>query len=144
MLANHQDKPIDLVAYRNAFGFPITAYYEKIGIDLEKESFEALTKKFVANYNEGVQNCGLHNGVTDILQQLKETGIREMEIYQVGNRLFMIMETEPEFSLEEKENKDRNNPRVQEWEALMSKYQQRLPFANPEEKWVLMDQIFKL
>jgi L-rhamnose mutarotase len=80
----------------------------------------------------------------EILQQLKETGIREMEIYQVGNRLFMIMETEPEFSLEEKENKDRNNSRVQEWEALMSKYQQRLPFANPEEKWVLMDQIFKL
>jgi len=27
---------------------------------------------------------------------------------------------------------------------LMSQYQQQLPFANPDEKWVLMDQIFKL
>ena len=42
MLANHQPTPIDLAGYRNAFGFPITSYYEKIGIDLQKESFEAL------------------------------------------------------------------------------------------------------
>jgi L-rhamnose mutarotase len=62
----------------------------------------------------------------------------------VGNRLFMIMETKPEFSLENKEKEDQKNPKVQEWEALMSQYQQQLPFANPDEKWVLMDQIFKL
>ncbi|MEK9788589.1 MAG: L-rhamnose mutarotase [Flavobacteriaceae bacterium] len=80
----------------------------------------------------------------EILQQIKETGILEMEIYQVGNRLFMIMETKPEFSLKNKEKQDQKNPKVQEWEALMSQYQQQLPFANPDEKWVLMDQIFKL
>ncbi len=72
MLANHQDTPIDLTAYRNAFGFPITGYYEKIGIDLAKESFDVLTDKFVANYNQGVKKCGLHDGVFDILKQFKQ------------------------------------------------------------------------
>ena len=80
----------------------------------------------------------------EIIQQIKETGILEMEIYHIGNRLFMIIETEPEFSLEKKQKEDLKNPKVQEWEALMSQYQQQLPFAKPNEKWVLMDQIFKL
>lgn len=72
MLANHQDQPIDLAAYKNAFGFPITAYYEKIGIDLAKESFDALTDKFVSNYNQAVKNCGLHDGAKEILNGFKQ------------------------------------------------------------------------
>lgn len=59
MLANHQDTPLDMERYRNAFGFPITGYYEKIGIDLKKESFEVLTEKFVQQYNEGIKSCHL-------------------------------------------------------------------------------------
>jgi L-rhamnose mutarotase len=31
---------------------------------------------------------------------------------------------------------------VQEWEALMWKYQQALPKVKPGEKWMLMDRIF--
>ena len=56
----------------------------------------------------------------------------------------MIMETTPQFSLIEKQKKDAADPKVQEWESLMSKYQQVLPFAQPGEKWVLMEQIFSL
>ena len=67
-----------------------------------------------------------------------------MEIYRIGNRLFMIMETSDEFSFEEKSKLDASNDKVQEWEELMWKYQQALPMANPGEKWLLMDQIFKL
>ena len=80
----------------------------------------------------------------EILQQIKETGIEVMEIYQVSNRLFMIMETPLDFSLEAKAEMDQSNPKVLEWESLMSQYQQALPFAKPGEKWVLMEQIFKL
>jgi L-rhamnose mutarotase len=32
---------------------------------------------------------------------------------------------------------------VQEWEELMDRFQQRLPFAQPGEKWVLMEAIFE-
>ena len=80
----------------------------------------------------------------EILEQIKGSGIEHMEIYQVSNRLFMIMETTPEFSFTKKQAKDAANPRVQQWETLMSNYQQALPCAKPGEKWVLMEQIFKL
>ena len=80
----------------------------------------------------------------EILQQIKDTGVKAMEIYRVLDRLFMIMETTPEFSLLEKQKKDASDPKVQEWETLMAKYQKALPCAKPSEKWVLMEKIFKL
>ena len=72
MVANHRKAPLTLAEYKNAFGFPITDYYKKVGIDLEKESFEVLTEKFVADYNLGVRNCDLHKNVLDILKQFKQ------------------------------------------------------------------------
>lgn len=80
----------------------------------------------------------------EILQSIKSAGIITMEIYRVGNRLFMIMETDNSFSFSKKAASDKANPKVQEWENLMWKYQQALPFAKPGEKWVLMDKIFSL
>lgn len=73
-----------------------------------------------------------------------DAGIISMEIYRTGNRLFMIMETTDTFDLSEKEKLDAANPVVQEWEALMWKYQQPLPWAVNGEKWVMMSRIFKL
>ncbi|GAB3955633.1 L-rhamnose mutarotase [Spirosoma harenae] len=80
----------------------------------------------------------------EIEASIRESGITEMEIYRIGNRLFMIMETDHTFSFEAKSAADAANPKVQEWEALMWQYQQSLPMAKPGEKWVLMNQIFKM
>jgi L-rhamnose mutarotase len=80
----------------------------------------------------------------EIAASIKDSGILDMEIYRIGNRLFMIMETEDDFSFEKKSSMDTSNPKVQEWEKLMWKYQKALPMANEGEKWLLMDRIFKL
>ncbi|GAB4020956.1 L-rhamnose mutarotase [Spirosoma koreense] len=80
----------------------------------------------------------------EIEASIREAGITEMEIYRVGNRLFMIMETDETFSFDAKAAADAANPKVQEWEQLMWTYQQSLPMAKPGEKWVLMNQIFQL
>jgi L-rhamnose mutarotase len=56
----------------------------------------------------------------------------------------MIMEVGEHFSFEKKSAADAANPKVQEWENLMWKYQQALPFARPDEKWILMNKIFEL
>ncbi len=79
-----------------------------------------------------------------ILDSIREAGIAQMEIYRIGNRLFMIMEVTPDFSFEKKQALDSGNPKVREWEELMWKYQQALPTAKPNEKWLLMDRIFAL
>jgi len=80
----------------------------------------------------------------EITRSIKDSGIVDMEIYLLGNRLFMIIEVDEAFSFDTKAQADRDNLKVQEWETLMWKYQQQLPQARPGEKWVLMDRIFKL
>ena len=80
----------------------------------------------------------------EILESIMQSGIEQMEIFRAGNRLFMIMEVNEQFSFEAKAKADQNNQKVQEWENLMWQFQQALPFAKQGEKWVLMNSIFKL
>ena len=80
----------------------------------------------------------------EIKKSIRDSGITQMEIYRFENRLFMIMETDEEFSFEKKLSMDLANPKVQEWETLMWKFQKPVPGAKPGEKWVLMDRIFEL
>ncbi|RDB06377.1 L-rhamnose mutarotase [Runella aurantiaca] len=80
----------------------------------------------------------------EIAESITSAGITQMEIYRIGNRLFMIMETTDDFSFDEKAAADAANPKVQEWENLMWHYQQALPMAKEGEKWMMMKNIFKL
>ena len=80
----------------------------------------------------------------EIIESIKTAGVQDLEIYAVGNRLFMIMTVDDSFSFEKKSAMDAANPKVQEWEMLMWKYQQALPIAKEGEKWLLMEQIFQL
>ncbi len=79
-----------------------------------------------------------------IIDSIKGSGIEQLEIYRIENRLFMIMEVNEEFSFGQKNAADAGNPTVQQWETLMWKYQQALPSARPGEKWLLMERIFQL
>jgi L-rhamnose mutarotase len=80
----------------------------------------------------------------EIKKSISDAGIVNMEIYRIENRLFMIMETDETFDATKKAIADAANPKVQEWETLMWKYQQALPSAKPGEKWLLMHKIFQL
>lgn len=80
----------------------------------------------------------------EILESIRAAGIGQLEIYRIENRLFMILEAGDDFSFEKKAALDASNPKVQEWETLMWKYQQALPTARPGEKWMLMERIFQL
>jgi len=80
----------------------------------------------------------------EIEKSIRDSGIEQMEIYRIGNRLFMIIEVNDSFSFDKKEKMDANNVKVQEWEALMWNYQQALPTAKEGEKWMLMEKIYEL
>jgi L-rhamnose mutarotase len=80
----------------------------------------------------------------EIIQSIRDSGILDMEIYLLGTRMFMIIEADENFSFEAKSAADRQNPKVQQWESLMLKFQQPLPQAAPGEKWKPMEKIFKL
>jgi len=104
-----------------------------LALDLKED--EALIKEY-EEYHQHIW--------PEIVDSIKETGIEQMEIFRVANRLFMIMETNDEFSFEAKTIADGVNPKVQEWETLMWKYQQAIPGSKPGEKWRLMEKIFDL
>lgn len=83
-------------------------------------------------------------GWPEINQSIFDAGIINMEIYRTGNRLFMIIEADDQFTFENKAIMDSQNAKVNEWESLMWKFQQPLPWAKTGEKWVLMNKIYDL
>jgi L-rhamnose mutarotase len=87
----------------------------------------------------------LHQNVwPEITKSIKDAGIINLEIYNIGDRLFMIIEADSDFSFEKKSQLDAANLKVQEWETLMWKFQKSLPASKPGEKWILMNKIFEL
>jgi|SRR4051794_12346892 L-rhamnose mutarotase len=80
----------------------------------------------------------------EILKSIKDAGIQQMEIYRINSRLFMIMETNDDFTFERKSKMDEANRKVQEWEQLMWNYQRAIPGSKQGEKWRLMERIFAL
>lgn len=80
----------------------------------------------------------------EILNGIKEVGILEMEIYILGTRLFMIVETPLDFDWDSAMNKLASLPLQAEWEEYMSIFQISEPGASSAEKWKLMDRMFHL
>jgi L-rhamnose mutarotase len=103
-----------------------------LALDL-KENVELIKK-----YEDWHQNVW-----PEVLNSIAESGILKMEIFRFYNRLCMTMETTDEFTFEKKGKMDQQNKKVQEWEKLMSTFQQKIPGSKPKEKWVLMNSIFE-
>jgi L-rhamnose mutarotase len=80
----------------------------------------------------------------EILKSIHDAGINSMEIFLLGTRMFMIVDSGPGFSLQAKAAADAANEKVQQWEQLMWRYQQPLTLARPGEKWMQMEKIFDL
>lgn len=80
----------------------------------------------------------------EILQGIKECGVLEMEIYLLDNRLFMIVELDIADSWESVMERMGKQPRQQEWETFVAKFQQADNTASSEKKWQLMERIFRL
>ena len=79
-----------------------------------------------------------------ITASIRASGVEALEIWHVGDRLAMIMETGPDFSAAAKAAADAADPDVQAWEALMERFQRRLPFAPDGEKWVAAERVYSL
>lgn len=80
----------------------------------------------------------------EISQGMKELGIIDMEIYLLGNQLFMIMDTVHDFDHDKAMKELAKKPRQAEWEAFVSKFQKSTSDASADEKWQVMERIYKL
>ena len=89
--------------------------------------------------------CYWHQHIwKEIPEGIRAVGIQNMEIYRLGTRLFMIVETPDDFQWNDAFARLATMDRQAEWEAFVGKYQQASPGSTSSEKWQLMEQIFKL
>ena len=83
--------------------------------------------------------------IWDIVPEgLRSIGIIDMEIYILGTRLFMIVETPMDFNWDEAFGKLAQMPGQDEWEAFVGAFQKAPEGASSTEKWQMMEQMFKL
>ncbi len=68
---------LSVEGYKQVFNFPVKDYYQKLGFDFEKESFEKLGIEFINEYNQRRFECNLHDYVVRLLPQLQDKGIKQ-------------------------------------------------------------------
>ena len=73
-----------------------------------------------------------------------KSGILEMEIYILGTRLVMIIDTPLGFDLDTALSRLATLPRQQEWETYMSVFQECSADATSADKWQPMERMFHL
>ncbi|NEU70250.1 L-rhamnose mutarotase [Spirosoma agri] len=83
-------------------------------------------------------------GWPEITQGMKEVGIMAMELYLLGTTLFMIMDTVADFVHDRAMAELASKPYQDEWEAHVSQFQDITTVATANQKWQLMEQIYKM
>jgi L-rhamnose mutarotase len=80
----------------------------------------------------------------EVLRSLRQAGIRDMEIFLLGRRLVMVVDTDGLDVRRCFSKHAASHPRVIEWEALMKSLQEPVPGGQPGEWWAQMQPVFRL
>ncbi len=73
----HGGAKMSVSRYKEVFGFPVTDYYTRIGVDFRRESLDALAKRFTGSYYGRVRNCKLHDRTRETLEFFASNGVRQ-------------------------------------------------------------------
>lgn len=118
---------------RKEFGIPVKRYCQTM--DLKDDP------KLINSYIEAHNR---YNSWPEIRTGIHAIGILEMELYILGNRLFMIVETPHDFEWESAMAKLATLPKQAEWEDFTSMFQECQKGATSAQKWKMMKRIFYL
>ena len=80
----------------------------------------------------------------EVVRSLQRAGIRDMEIYLLGRRLVMVVDTEGADFRRCFAAHVSSHPRVAEWETLMKSMQEPPPGSESGEWWAAMEPLFQL
>lgn len=73
-----------------------------------------------------------------ILINMDTMGVKNMELYLLGYRVFLLMDVPGDFDLEATGEKWNKLPQEQEWQEYVAKFQKTDPISKIEEKWERM------
>ena len=80
----------------------------------------------------------------EIRDGIRQVGILEMEIYILGNHLVMIVDAPADFDWPSAMDRLATLPRQAEWEAFVAQFQGCQANARSDEKWQMMERMFRL
>ncbi len=75
ILVFYKKPKVTLEKYRSEFDFPVANYYEKLGIDFSKVSYDVVAEQYITQYNKKQYECGLQSGAMNILKAISEKGL---------------------------------------------------------------------
>ena len=64
--------------YRCRFGFPLDAYCRAIGFDLERESFDGVSREFIEEYERRRLDCRLHRFARALIAAFAVAGLEQL------------------------------------------------------------------
>ena len=118
---------------QNNYGCPIKRYVQTLDLRDDPE--------MIAKYRE------LHSQPSswkEVREGIREVGILEMELYILGTRVVMIVDTPIDFDWDKAMQRLATLPRQAEWEALVARMQGCDVNARSDEKWQMMERFFYL
>jgi phosphoglycolate phosphatase len=68
---------MDRARYHAVFDFPVRAFYECLGFDFRRDSFEELSAEFISGYEARREETRLHPGARKILTALQLAGVTQ-------------------------------------------------------------------
>ncbi len=77
LLLEHSLPQINRPTYQNIFDFPVIKYYEKLGFDFTRVSFEKLCHQFVDQFMKNVYDLPIIPEMKQVLQTLHREGISQ-------------------------------------------------------------------
>lgn len=76
LLARRGRSPISAEDYRANFGFPVIQFYEFLGFETDVDSFEAVSREFMSDYEaRWLAECALHPEARDVLADMARAGL---------------------------------------------------------------------
>lgn len=81
----------------------------------------------------------------EVREHLRQQGVTGMEIFRLGTRLCMLMDTDDtRFDADRMAQAEGQDARLQAWEALMWRFQAPTPWTPAGRKWIPATRIFDL
>jgi len=72
MLIKRNLPGMDIENYCEIFDFPVKNYYQHVGFDFDKESFEIVGTEFIVEYDKRQYECKLQQGAIELLEKLHQ------------------------------------------------------------------------
>ena len=122
----------DEESYRRVFGFPIDAYYRRLGFDFEKEDYDTvLAPEWVALYLAGENSCVVRDGVAYVMGRIRERGLHQIMLSASNRTQLEAQLTRLGLKEDFEEILGLDNIHARSKMALAMEWKERNPHARP-------------